>query len=1156
VTSFGGIHDGRGIVVAISTDPISFSGTPARANPVWIVGAALFVALVFGGVFALGQGSAAADVFGDFAVLLSAVIAAVCCFRASRGRGPDARGWLFMGIASAVWATAQGAEALSGVVLGKKYPFPSLIDVGYLSYAIPVIVALVMFKGIRFSGTAWLRAVLDAAVIASATLFVNWATVLGPIYQAKSESSLGKLAGLSYPIVDVVITSSVLVLAMRRVPGQRRSWLILGAGLLVLTSTDTVFVSLTFRGLTDLTGTPLACGWVAAFVLIALATVSPKGARSRPDGRGYTLALELVPYIPVTAAAVIASANIEFDPFLAVSGLIVVVLVLVRQVLIVYENVTLTRELEQKVAKRTAELEGLAAIVNSSADAIVGTDYRGAIVSWNPGAEALYGYTAAEAIGHDHSFLRNAQLGDAEVAGFEKLLTSGQPVSYQTERVRKNGTIVPVALTASPIRGDSGIRGVAMIGQDITERRESEAALLLAREEALESSRLKSEFLATMSHEIRTPMNGVIGLTTLLLDTPLNQTQRKYADGVQSAGQALLTLINDILDFSKLEAGKVELEIAPFDPRVLVEEVAGLVSESARAKDLELMAYCRPEVPAKLVGDVGRIRQILLNLASNALKFTEVGEVAIRVDVIKGGILKADVLKADGDLAQVRFEVRDTGIGVDEVDHARLFESFSQADASTTRRYGGTGLGLAISQRLTEAMGGEMGVTSELGEGSIFWFVVPLATVADPSLAASESVQPDFSYARLAGRRVLVVDDNATNRLVLESQLGGWSMVPESVSDAASALEKIREAAAAGRPFDIAVLDMCMPDMDGLELAREISADENLSDTSLIMLTSTPQMDRAELTAAGVRQWLMKPVRSSEFYDRLMLLVAGSTPTAPTRVPQQNPTSPSRGLVLVVEDNEVNQLVAREMVAKLGYRVEVVSDGAEAVAAMDGTLYDAVLMDCHMPIMDGFEATGAIRSLTGPASRVPIIAMTAGAQDEDRRRCLEAGMDDFLTKPVDMVALEDTLAQWVHEAAKQLPDSSSDPLPEALLQPDEEEPALDPIRLDLLRHLGPLGGHGLLTEAAHAFRSEVGASLTALKHAIDGSDDEALKRAAHKLKGGAANIGATGAAALCAQLEKLVPSDGDHPGRHLVGRLEAELARVDAALDRALEAVS
>jgi two-component system sensor histidine kinase/response regulator len=321
------------------------------------------------------------------------------------------------------------------------------------------------------------------------------------------------------------------------------------------------------------------------------------------------------------------------------------------------------------------------------------------------------------------------------------------------------------------------------------------------------------------------------------------------------------------------------------------------------------------------------------------------------------------------------------------------------------------------------------------------------------------------------------------------------------------------------------------------------------------MLTSTPQMDPAELAAAGVRQWLLKPVRSSELHDRLMLLVAESAPAAPVHEPRPEPTFPSRGLVLIVEDNEVNQLVAREMVTKLGYRVRIVGDGVEAVAAVSGTSFDAVLMDCHMPVMDGFGATAAIRSMPGAASRVPIIAMTAGAQDEDRRRCLEAGMDDFLTKPVDMTALEDTLAWWVRTNTPSQTDRGEPVTDQAVPASDPDEPALDPVRLDLLRHLGPLGGHGLLTEAARAFRSEVGASLIALNRAIDRSDDEALKRAAHKLKGGAANIGAAGAAALCAQLEKLVSSDDEHPGRQLMGRLETELARVDAALNRALETV-
>jgi CheY-like chemotaxis protein/HPt (histidine-containing phosphotransfer) domain-containing protein len=352
--------------------------------------------------------------------------------------------------------------------------------------------------------------------------------------------------------------------------------------------------------------------------------------------------------------------------------------------------------------------------------------------------------------------------------------------------------------------------------------------------------------------------------------------------------------------------------------------------------------------------------------------------------------------------------------------------------------------------------------------------------------------------------------------------------------------------------------------MDGLQLARAISADENLRSIALIMLTSTPELDRAELAAAGIRQWLMKPVRSSEFFDRLVLLGAGSppaqTPSATARVVQRNLAFPSRGLVLVVEDNEVNQLVAREMVTSLGYRAELATDGAEAVAAVRSTSYHAVLMDCHMPVMDGFEATAIIRGLAGNASRVPIIAMTAGAQDEDRQRCLDAGMDDFLAKPVDMSALKHTLARWMPDDVFPQFDTTGRRLDPGwpVIEPDQPslEPSLDPARLELLRGLGPMDGTGVLADAARAFRSEIPTSLAALDLAITQRDDGALKSAAHKLKGGAANIGAAGAAALCAQLEKLPPADLEGRNRELIARLETELAKVDAALDRALKASS
>jgi two-component system, sensor histidine kinase and response regulator len=1094
----------------------------------WMIGGAGAAVACLAGFLHANSGTPSSQVVGDFAILLSSLTAATSCALAARRRGKNARAWAFMALAVLIWSVGQALWTYFGLTLDHAYPFPSVADAGFLSYAIPATIALVSFPRPQASHVVFLRSLLDAAVIAGSVIYMSWATVLGAVYAADDQALLGHLTGVAYPVIDVLMASLVLVLTMRSAPEERLRWLCLGGGLLVLTFTDSVYVKLTFEGVTGVTGTPLAVGWIAAFLLMALAPLAPRPALGRTNRRLFTLALELLPYVPVLGAAVVSPGRLrqESDPFLLVTGVIVLLLVTVRQIVIIFQNVTLTRELESKVAQRTAQLEGLGAIVNSSADAIVGKTRDGVITSWNPGAERIYGYRAADAIGRHADFFIPAHLLKMESAVLAAACHAGLTSIYETERVRGDGSVVAVSMTMSPIRGDSGIHGVATIAQDITERRRAEADLLSAREAAVQSSRLKSEFLATMSHEIRTPMNGVVGLTALMLETDLDETQRQYAEGVKGAGEALLALINDILDFSKLEAGKVDLDPIPFDPRHLVDEVAALLAESAQGKRLELIAYCRPDVPALMVGDAGRIRQILLNLASNAVKFTDAGEVSIRVTVLEQG----------PGTAVLRFEVRDTGIGIEPADHARLFESFSQADASTTRRYGGTGLGLAICQRLTEAMDGEIGLTSTPGQGSTFWFSLPLPVSDAPPAAAG--VSPDL----LTGLRVLVVDDNATNRLVLESQLSGWRMNPEAVEDAPRALDRLRAAAAEGRPYDIAVLDMCMPDMDGLDLAREISADTACSSTRLIMLTSTMNIDRAALTAAGVREWLTKPVRSSEFYDRLMRIMAPAAPTpaaptrvVPARVESVQPARPSRGRILVVEDNEVNQLVARSMIARLGYQVDVVSDGALAVAATAEVRYLAVLMDCHMPVMDGFEATRAIRVRGAGARYLPIIAMTAGALQEDRDRCLAAGMDDYLTKPVDMARLEEALLRWIPR-----------PFPPGGDRQNDEQ-ALDPARLATLRNLGPSEGQGLLPQAAEAFRQDIQPSLATLRRALENGHGAALEEAAHKLKGAAANIGATRASSLCQQLERRgrnpEPDDLD-----LLACLEAELEVVDKAL--------
>ncbi|WP_314194519.1 response regulator [uncultured Arthrobacter sp.] len=998
-------------------------------NPVpvtWLAALTVIGLAAFGLFLAANSGAPAALVTGDFTILAASLLAGASCARAARRGDANARAWTFMSAAAFIWAAGMAVYASFGLANNHVYPFPSLADALFLAYSVPAVVALFAFKRRRRNHVALYRAVMDAAVIAGSVLVVSWYMVLGPAFDAEGDP-LARLTGMGYPVVDLVITSLVLVLAMRRQPGERLPWLCFGGGLLVLAVTDSIYVRLTFEGVTGTTGSPLALGWVLAFLLVALAPLAPYQEGAGPDRTGYTLALELLPYVPLLVAVLLFAGPhlAELNPFLLAVGAAVLVFVTVRQVLIILENITLTSGLEDEVAVRTKELEA-------------------------------------------------------------------------------------------------------------------------AREAAMESSRLKSEFLATMSHEIRTPMNGVVGLTALLLETQLNPTQRQYADGVKGAGEALLALINDILDFSKLEAGKVDLDLRPFDPRVLVEEVAGLLAEPAQVKNVELIAYCEPEVPARLVGDSGRIRQVLLNLASNAVKFTASGEVSIRVTTENPGA-------AAGSTAAVYFEVRDTGIGIDPSQHGRLFQSFSQADASTTRRYGGTGLGLAICSRLTDAMEGEIGLDSIPGKGSTFWFRLPLP-VAPPSTDAV----PAAGF--LNGLRVLVVDDNATNRLVLESQLRGWRLQPEAVPDAASALVRAREAEAAGEPFDLAVLDFCMPDIDGLELARSMKADAGLADIELIMLTSTMQVNAAEISQAGVREWLMKPVRSSEFYNRLVRLMSTNHPAVPASAPAQAAPAadgPSRHRILVVEDNEVNQLVARATVSRLGYAVDVVSNGVEALSATAGFRYAAVLMDCHMPVMDGFEATRRIRQRDGMHRRLPIIAMTAGALDGDRERCLAAGMDDYLAKPVDAAALQATLVRWVPEREEAV-------VPEPVPQPlavtgtatsarPAATPALDQERITMLRELGPEDGRGLLPEAAAAFRRDLPARVDGLQAAVNDSDGPALARAAHALKGSAANIGAAAVAGICAELEGLGRRGTADGGTPLLRRLEEELQRLDAELDTALE---
>jgi two-component system sensor histidine kinase/response regulator len=773
----------------------------------------------------------------------------------------------------------------------------------------------------------------------------------------------------------------------------------------------------------------------------------------------------------------------------------------IHRIVGVTDDITERKRAEDALKETNALLNTL---VQAIPDVVYVKDNQGRNLLVNRAYEELVNLSQGEMIGKPDEQILPARLAAQCRRSDEDVMKQGQPVRCEELSITEKGEEVFFETIKAPLLDDRGnMLGLVGVSRDITERKRAEGMLTKAKEQAEEANRLKSQFLANMSHEIRTPMNAIIGMTDIVLDTDLTDEQRDYLSTVKHSARALLELLNDILDLSKIEADKIELETIDFDLRVTVEGVADTLARKAGEKGLELACMIHHQVPSRLRGDPGRLRQILMNLAGNAVKFTDRGEVVISVEVEQETDEKAWLLVS----------VSDTGMGISQEKQERIFESFTQADGSTTRKYGGTGLGLSICKRLVELMGGQIGLESQPGKGSRFWFKI--------ALEKQQSTDDDFLVIPpdIRGMRMLVVDDNQTNRTILAKMLESFGCSPEVVESGKQALERLKRAAHGEKLFDLVLLDMQMPGMDGVETLSAIKADPDVKDMVVIMLTSIGvRGDAARLEAMGCAGYLLKPVKQSQLFDTIITVLSrqeSEPQDRPFKIVTRHTVADvkrRRTRILLAEDNPMNQKLAVALLKKAGYTVDAVENGKLAVEALNRKYYDLILMDVQMPEMDGFEATKAIREKKDERRNVPILAMTAHAMKGDRERCLGAGMDDYVSKPIEPQELLDAIKKWVaNEADEQ-------EVTEAAVR--QHSRVSDPIvNIEVILENRFDGDVGFFAEMLREFLGYAPKQLANLGRSLGANDNKIVETEAHSLKGAASNLGARRIAELALELE-------------------------------------